>query len=194
MAESESGRPGDDAGPGPAEGMDRRTALKWMIGVLSAPLAAMAGWPLVESVVGRIFSVRESPFVRVGRLDSFPAGRPVLVKFELPREEGYVHEPELQSVWVVRGRKIHHGGTESTEEVTVFSPVCPHLGCHYDWQEGAKQFICPCHASFFKVTGEVTGGPSPRGLDTLPWKVEDGELYVKWEAFEVGVARKERIG
>ena len=83
---------------------------------------------------------------------------------------------------------------QSEAEVTVFSPICTHLGCHYDWYSQAKKFICPCHGSVFSMEGKVLGGPAPRALDTLPYKIENGDLYIQWELFRVGIPQKVRIG
>jgi quinol-cytochrome oxidoreductase complex cytochrome b subunit len=43
---------------------------------------------------------------------------------------------------------------------------------------------------FVPTVGNVLGGPSPRPLDTLPGKIEDGILYVQWEQFRVGAPEK----
>ena len=67
------------------------------------------------------------------------------------------------------------------------------MGCRYNWHPELKKFICPCHDSVFSITGKVEGGPSPRSLDTLPHKIENGALYVQWEQFETGLAKKVRI-
>jgi hypothetical protein len=36
----------------------------------------------------------------------------------------------------------------------------------------------------------VLGGPAPRRLDTLPVKIENGELYVEWKQFKSGTPDK----
>ena len=82
---------------------------------------------------------------------------------------------------------------ETSGNIKVFSPICTHLGCHYNWDAQRGQFVCPCHGSIFTPEGKVVGGPAPRPLDTLPWKVEKGVLYVRWERFEPGVAQKVQI-
>jgi Rieske Fe-S protein len=67
------------------------------------------------------------------------------------------------------------------------------LGCRTNWHPELQKFICPCHNSIFSITGKVLGGPSPRPLDTLSHKVEEGTLYVQWEQFETGIPEKVRI-
>ena len=31
----------------------------------------------------------------------------------------------------------------------VFSPICPHLGCKYAWNDAQNKFLCPCHGSVY---------------------------------------------
>jgi menaquinol-cytochrome c reductase iron-sulfur subunit len=40
------------------------------------------------------------------------------------------------------------------------------------------------------MEGTVKAGPAPRPLDTLPSKVENGELYVMYQEFKSGLAKK----
>jgi menaquinol-cytochrome c reductase iron-sulfur subunit len=164
---------------------DRRGVLKWFIAALSIPPAALLGWPLVTSIVGTIFRLPKTSYAKIGRLSDWPMDEPVQVRFRMPRHELYLHGEVVHEVWVVR---------EPSKQPTVYSPICPHLGCHYNWYSSARKFICPCHGSVFALNGEVEGGPAPRPLDTLPCELRDGELYVKWERFEVGIPQRIRIG
>jgi glycine/D-amino acid oxidase-like deaminating enzyme/nitrite reductase/ring-hydroxylating ferredoxin subunit len=45
-------------------------------------------------------------------------------------------------------------------ELHVMSPVCPHLGCHVNWNEAEKSWDCPCHGSRFSPTGKLLNGPA----------------------------------
>jgi Rieske Fe-S protein len=62
----------------------------------------------------------------------------------------------------------------------IFSSVCPHLGCRFNWSADEKRFICPCHGSQFSVVGEHLAGPAPRGLDPLPFREANGKAEVTW--------------
>jgi menaquinol-cytochrome c reductase iron-sulfur subunit len=163
----------------------RRSFLKKTIGILSTPLFVFLAWPFVQALIGTIFRLPKATFEKVGPIDSFPVNEPVLPKYKSKIEEAYLHGEKLRNIWIIK---------LSDSKVTVFSPICPHLGCRYDWYPDAKQFICPCHGSVFSIDGKVLGGPSPRGLDILPWKIENDDLYVKWERFRVGTSKKIRIG
>jgi menaquinol-cytochrome c reductase iron-sulfur subunit len=99
-------------------------------------------------------------------------------------QDAYIHETAVHSAWVI----VH-----SPAEVTVFSPICPHAGCYFNWDSSTNHFECPCHGSVFSIDGKVLGGPAPRPLDTLPHEMKDGELYVGWERFKSGTPEKIEI-
>lgn len=67
----------------------------------------------------------------------------------------------------------------------VLSAVCPHEGCEVAWEQNRNQFSCPCHESYFAADGSRISGPSPRGLDPLPMRVQDGTLQVQYTSQEV---------
>ncbi len=150
-----------------------------MIGLVSAVLAA----PLIGGIIGSSFRSKKPRWADVGNISSLPLGQPTSMKFPYKTEDAYVREIVTHDVWVTK---------RSPSEVTVFSPICPHLGCHYDWHPGKEEFICPCHGSIYSMTGKVLGGPAPRPLDTLPWRLEKDQLFVEWEIFKVGIPQKIR--
>jgi menaquinol-cytochrome c reductase iron-sulfur subunit len=166
------------------ETVTRRRVLTAAVGVLSALIAAVLGIPSVVTVIGRR-SHRKAGFKKVAAVDSLPIGEPVKLSYSQMVENAYVRAPEMRDVWAVR---------TGASKVKVYSPICPHLGCRYNWNAEAHEFICPCHGSHFALDGKVLAGPAPRPLDTLPIKIESGEIYVEWELFEVGVPQKIVIG
>jgi Rieske Fe-S protein len=121
------------------------------------------------------------------KLDQLKEGEPRRVAIVDDRKDAWTVERnvELGSVWLVR-----HG-----EKVVAFSAVCPHLGCSVNVlpaSEGkpASGFQCPCHTSAFDPAGKRTSGPSPRDLDALETKIEDGHVAVDFRRFRIGVAEK----
>ena len=62
----------------------------------------------------------------------------------------------------------------------VLSTICPHAGCEVSWEQSSNRFACPCHESYFGADGSRISGPSPRGLDALPTRVQDGKLQVQY--------------
>jgi Rieske Fe-S protein len=87
------------------------------------------------------------------------------------------------------------GWAATTEEHNVFvlpaknnqvlSAICPHEGCEVVWEQARNRFSCPCHESYFTADGARISGPSPRGLDPLPMRVQDGKLQVQYISKEV---------
>ena len=71
------------------------------------------------------------------------------------------------------------------------SRKCTHLGCTLPWDPEKKQFICPCHASSFDITGKVINPPASRALDLFEAYIENGIVKVntsktiKRSAFDV---------
>lgn len=72
----------------------------------------------------------------------------------------------------------------------MFSSLCPHLNCKYDWDESLKAFLCPCHGSQFNKFGKHVSdargkpiGPAPRGLDPLPFREQSGVAEIEWIAY-----------
>nr|WP_319392495.1 ubiquinol-cytochrome c reductase iron-sulfur subunit [uncultured Desulfobacter sp.] len=58
------------------------------------------------------------------------------------------------------------------------SRKCTHLGCTVPWDDEKKQFICPCHASVFDISGNVISPPAPRPLDIHPVTIENRTIMV----------------
>jgi Rieske Fe-S protein len=84
---------------------------------------------------------------------------------------------------------------KSGDSLTAFTTVCPHLGCAISLavDAGGKPiFKCPCHNSSFELDGSMIAenNPSPRPMDSLEWRVEDGHVFVKYENFHPGRADK----
>ena len=154
----------------------RRKFLAVVIGIFASVNALVLGIPFVKSLVS-VASGRKPGWSRVIEVGSLPEGQPVEIKFSAMREDAYHYANVLHSVWVIR---------HSPEHITVFSPVCPHLGCHFLWDPKVERFECPCHASGYSMDGKVLYGPAPRPLDVLTHKIENGELFVRWERFRVG--------
>lgn len=58
------------------------------------------------------------------------------------------------------------------------SRECTHLGCTVPWESASRKFVCPCHASWFDITGEVLSPPAPRPLDLFFVRIENGIVKV----------------
>jgi menaquinol-cytochrome c reductase iron-sulfur subunit len=162
--------------------MDRREFLKRLFGALVASMALISGWPFLSFLTSPFYSEdKKEKFVKVPDFASIPQGRPVKMTFPYVHKDAFLTQNEFLDVWVIK---------RSSSKATVYSPMCTHLSCRYDWKEGEEQFACPCHASVFDPKGNVLAGPAPRPLDTLPHKIEAGELFVRWETYKPGIPTK----
>lgn len=92
-----------------------------------------------------------------------------------------------QTVGTVYLRKV-------ADQVLVFNDTCPHLGCKVDYKSADQSFFCPCHASSFSLDGKKQNEIPPRNLDDLQHRVDDaGQIWVKYENFQRGVAEKKAV-
>lgn len=169
---------------GPEEGLKRREFMELAIAVLAVLSGLALGLPLIGAVIKPALQKGGQHFSRVGKVDSLKMGSPEDLNFADLTEDAYIRSTDLHSVWVIKN---------SDTDVTAYSPICPHLGCRYKWQADSDHFVCPCHGSVFDKNGKVVAGPAPRPLDTLPTKIENGDLFVEWEQFKEGIAQKEAI-
>jgi menaquinol-cytochrome c reductase iron-sulfur subunit len=159
----------------------RRGFLKVFIGVFSSLIGAALAVPFIAAVIGRPAGAAKGGFARVGPVSALPLGEPVDVAYTETFADAYLRENIVRHLWLLK---------RSATDVVAYSPVCPHLGCRYEWDQRDALFKCPCHESVFKIDGSVVAGPAPRPLDTLPAEVREGVLYVRWELFKVGTPRK----
>ena len=49
-------------------------------------------------------------------------------------------------------------------ELHVMSCVCPHLGCHVQWNDAETSWDCPCHGARFGPKGALLNGPAVSDL------------------------------
>jgi len=159
----------------------RRRFFKLAIGVLTFLSGLAVGIPLIGSFVGPAFRTMRTNWIKVAGVGTLPAGQPISLNAVDVQADAYVQESVIRHLWAVKN---------SDTEITVFSPICTHLGCHYNWNPASGHFECPCHGSVYAPDGAVLGGPAPRRLDTLPTKIENGELYVEWKQFKSGTPEK----
>ena len=153
--------------PSPAD--SRRALLgKAALGA-SAGAAILAGWPALAALFSRGTDPGpgELPFLpvaREGQIGDQPARFPLAA----PMRDGWLTVMrDLGAVWIFRTP----GG------LTALSASCPHLGCGVE--RAPNGYFCPCHESQFDASGARLSGPSPRGLDRLAVRVENGQVLVR---------------
>jgi menaquinol-cytochrome c reductase iron-sulfur subunit len=168
MAESENGR---------------RGALRVLIAggsvafgcALAAPAALFFAAPVRTSGGGA------GNWVRTLKLDALPEGEPKKVAIVLDQRDAWTltKNVELGAAWLIR----------RGDKVLALSVTCPHLGCSVNANVDAT-FACPCHTSAFDAAGKRTGGPSPRDMDPLATKIEDGFVLVQFRKYRMGTAER----
>jgi quinol---cytochrome c reductase iron-sulfur subunit, bacillus type len=157
----------------------RRRFFQWVTRAAAGFIGLSLAVPLVGYVISPAFKRRAQSWVDVAGVDNLPAGQPAQLEYVATIKDGYLETKTQKALWAVK---------QSDGQVTVFSPMCTHLGCGYHWDATDQKFKCPCHGSVYDVTGQVLAGPAPRRLDVLPSKVEQGRLLVMYKEFKSGVA------
>jgi Rieske Fe-S protein len=166
----------EDGAPAP----ERRSFLGLISGLVVAGISSVLGVTIGRYSISPAFSTsNEQDWNDLGSLDGFAEGKLVKKNVIVSQDAGWGKFQSQRSVWVVRKGK----------DVKVFSGVCPHLGCSVSAK--AEKFVCACHNSEWNVEGVTTAGPTPRGLDTLEFRVEDDKLKVKYQDFKQGLTTKE---
>ncbi len=163
------------------EDVEKRNFLKGLTMVLLGFITAFLSIPFVTYLIPSS-KEGENKFVKVPNFPNLPIGAPTKLTFEDMDVQAFITSNVVYDIWVIK---------HAPDKATVYSPLCPHLNCRYTFVN--NQFACPCHGSIFDEKGKVLGGPAPRPLDTLPYKIENGELFVKWELFKAGIPQKAEV-
>lgn len=121
--------------------------------------------------------------------------KPIKVTFNVHETNAYFGASDVeQFVWGVKTtedkmkqtRPELFTGSEKVDYSVVnmgfaiFSPLCPHLGCRYTYNDAQSKFICPCHGSVYSELGKHEAGPALRGLDPLPMRNYEGKVQITW--------------
>lgn len=176
----DKGQPVDDEG--------RRLFLKLGVHGLGAGVAAVTAGPAIAYLA---FPLSQDPttggsgYIPAGRADRFKEGEPVKVDLLADKMDAWnrIEQVKVGSAWIIR----HQG------KLLAYSSVCPHLGCAVDYEAKDNKFKCPCHRSAFGLDGSVEAGPSPRPLDALEVKEEDGLVAIRLVRYRQGIAQKEPV-
>jgi len=164
----------------------RRGALQTIAAVSGAVGCCAIAVPTARFLVApALRAAGAGRWIKTVPVDSLPDGEPKRVALVADRRDAWTLEKnvELGAAWLLRK------GTE----VVAWSTVCPHLGCAVDRSPTGTGFNCPCHDSSFDAGGGRLTGPSPRGLDVLASKVEDGFVHVEFQRFRQGTPEKEPV-
>ncbi|GBC81620.1 NADH dehydrogenase-like protein [bacterium HR10] len=161
----------------------RRSFLGLMMGLMGAAITGVLGVLLARFSLFpafKKFSIEED-WTDVTPVDDIPDGEPVKKAVVISQDGGWGRFNTQQLVWIVK----------NGDHLVVYSAICPHLGCTINAADSG--FICPCHGSAWARDGRKLGGPTPRGMDTLEYRVKDGLLQVRYRFFRQGVPDKHVI-
>jgi quinol---cytochrome c reductase iron-sulfur subunit, bacillus type len=161
----------------------RRTFMGVISGLIASSIAAVLGVTIGRyAIVPALNDQGETEWAELGALAGIPEGKPVRRNVLVSLNAGWGRFNTERLVWVIR----------QGETLTVFTAVCPHLGCTVSAR--AEGFVCPCHSSKWDARGERLSGPSPRGLDVLEHRIEGDKLKIKYQNFRHGTPAKEVMG
>lgn len=166
--------------------INRRSFFGVLLGIGTAGMGALLAIPVLRYVLYPLYGKSsKTKWSQVGAVEEFSdLSQPILKTLDLKQIDGWSEVDSSQSVYVAKS---------ANGQLEVLSAICPHLGCSVSWHQNHDQFICPCHNSVFKPDGKLISGPSPRGMDSLPHKIVDGKLMVKFEYFREDVPNQELL-
>ena len=164
----------------------RRNFLKICSVALSALIGVAFAIPLIRTFISPALQQTVSGstgLLELGSISGCQVDVPRKIKIKDVKMDAWNKFPPaaIGAVWIIM---------DKDKAFTVFTSICPHLGCGISWDENSGQFICPCHDSFFDIEGRVLSGPSPRGMDTLETEIKDGKIFVKYQKMRLGVSGK----
>jgi Rieske Fe-S protein len=153
-----------------------------IVALLGAVWAVGYNWPPLR----KWFRIRRITFQRVAAVEDMSPGQWKSFSFETVDWTPWKTVRRDHTVWVRRDR-------DRPEAFHVLSSVCSHAGCRIAWRADKSLFICPCHGGTFDADGALKKGPPQRSMDPLEFRVENGQLLVRWEDFQVGSPDRVRV-
>lgn len=129
------------------------------LGMCLGGVLASGGGALLYTLIGYLAPRRGSD---ASKVISFPAA-------DVPAGTAKFFEYKGRTAVIIR---------QKNQALVALSAVCTHLGCVVQWQKEKEEFLCPCHAGRFSVTGLVLGGPPPKPLETIPVAEANGTITV----------------
>jgi Rieske Fe-S protein len=167
----------------------RRDFFAWVVAAGGAAVGALLSVPAVAYVLDPVLrsTGQKGRWIRVAELESLSREHPVSAPVIGEQVDGWTKASavRLGTVWLrVLG----------DNQVGAWNAECPHLGCKVSFEPAKNCFNCPCHDSNFSLDGEVQSGPSPRPLDPLETRIQDGQVEVRFARFRVQVKERIEIG
>jgi menaquinol-cytochrome c reductase iron-sulfur subunit len=167
----------------------RRDFFAWVAAAGSSAIGALLTVPAVAFVLDPLLRSTGSKgrWIRVAEFASLSKDHPTSAAVVGEQVDAWTKATavRLGTVWL---RVV------GDDKVAAWNAECPHLGCKVSFDSGKGCFGCPCHDSTFSLDGGVQGGPSPRGLDTLDARVQNGHVEVKFTRFRAQIKERVELG
>lgn len=166
------------------ESINRRSFLGVLLGFGATVVGAALSIPLLRFALHPLFSTTtRTDWSDIGKIEEFGAlTAPMKKLITVEQRDGWRKIISEKAIYVLPAKD---------GVMRILSPICPHLGCSIPWVEAKQQFICPCHTAIFTLDGTRVSGPSPRSMDDLESKVDEGVLKVRYQYFRQLIPTKE---
>ena len=173
----------------PSADENRRGFLRKSAALVCGGIALLI--PAAAGVVAFLNPLRQrsagGQFMRLAMLNVLPEdGTPRKIPVIADRTDAWNRYP-AEPIGAVFLRRVGDG-------VAALQVICPHAGCSISLEGSGSdgKFFCPCHAASFNLMGERTDvtSPSPRNMDTLDVEIRDNEVWVRYQTFCLGTAKK----
>ncbi len=193
----------------PPQDYDQTSRRRFIFGSLAiiGAIAASLAYPIFRYLVHPLTRKLSEAWTRLIPRQKLEEDMPVFIPYTVERVEGYLEQTITRGVWLIRpSRRLSEqiarhpenlrfpgaGWANEAGAPVAFSAKCPHLGCNVRWVGEDGEFLCACHNSRFKLSGELISGPSPRGLDTMPIRSRKGSIEIMDMEFRAGISAKKR--
>ena len=147
----------------------RRKLLESLVGLMNLVVMTAIVAPVMGFISAPLWRKKEPGiWVDVLGLDELQDGETKSATYQIRVKDGYMMSDRRYSVFLYR----------KGDRIVAYDPSCPHLGCHVEFKDRKKRYVCPCHGGVFDEDGSRLSGPPPRGLSRITTKVKDGRIWL----------------
>jgi glycine/D-amino acid oxidase-like deaminating enzyme/nitrite reductase/ring-hydroxylating ferredoxin subunit len=141
-------------------------------GLVYGPIAAIIITDLITEISNKWLEAFDSTrFTPVASARDFIKENADVVKHFI-KDRFNVEDTAFENILAGEGKIVEKNGEklavarDTNNDLYILSPVCTHLKCFVQWNDGEKSWDCPCHGSRFSIKGEVLYGPAVKSLES----------------------------
>ncbi len=166
------------------ESISRRSFLGVLLGFGTVVVGAALSVPVIRFALHPLLTATtKTDWSDIGKVDEFASlTAPVKKLITVEQRDGWRKIVSEKAIYIL---PMKDGAAR------ILSPICPHLGCSIPWSDAKQEFVCPCHGAVFAKDGSRISGPSPRSMDDLESRIDNGVLQVRYQYFRQLIATKE---